>query len=388
VRQPPPLTSVIQYPVTISVAVMAILATLAKEGGWDVSFMYEDYRISQGQVWRLLTSAFPHVNWIHLAFNVYWLWVFGTLVEEVFGWLWTTGMVLLFAVGSAAADFAISNGGIGLSGVDYGLFALLWVLSGKDSRFRNAIDGQTIALFVFWFFLCIYMTWTGIMPVGNVAHGMGAALGASVGFCIVAEGSKRRLIETTLGLVTVAVILLAIFGRSFVNLSPRTWQQYAFQGYEAILAHDYQSAVDDLKKALELNGQDADTWYNLGFAYQELEKLEEATDAYGHAYDLRPSSKQNRHALVYCKSQLAYQAQIQGKNEEAVKFYQAALALDDSNARNWYNLAHAYLQLGNLASAKEAAEHAAKLDPEDPDNQKLKDFLQKALDQPKKETNP
>ena len=44
-----------------------------------------DCRAWKGQPWRLVTSALPHVDLLHLAFNLYWLWAFGTTVEGVFG---------------------------------------------------------------------------------------------------------------------------------------------------------------------------------------------------------------------------------------------------------------------------------------------------------------
>jgi len=47
-----------------------------------------------------------------------------------------------FAVGSSAAEFALFQGGIGLSGVGYGLFGLLWVLSWHASDFAGGVDSQ------------------------------------------------------------------------------------------------------------------------------------------------------------------------------------------------------------------------------------------------------
>ena len=87
------------------------------------------------------------------------------------------GIVLLFAAGSSAADYAVSFGGIGLSGVIYGLFGLLWVLS-RYNPDRGAVDPNTDVVFTAWFFLCIVLTYTGSMNVANVAHGAGTAWAA------------------------------------------------------------------------------------------------------------------------------------------------------------------------------------------------------------------
>src|SRR5439155_25951067 len=110
-----------------------------------------DARAWHGQPWRLASSALPHIDLIHLAFNLYWLWVFGTLVESVLGHWATAGLMLLFAVGSCAAEYALFDGGVGLSGIGYALFGMLWVLAPRDPRFAGAVDRQVIALFLGWF---------------------------------------------------------------------------------------------------------------------------------------------------------------------------------------------------------------------------------------------
>jgi membrane associated rhomboid family serine protease len=140
--------------------------------------------IRRGELWRLVTSIFPHAGILHLAFNIYWLWVFGTLVEEIFGHLKTAALIVLFAVGSGAWEFALASGGVGLSGVGYGLFGLIWMLSRHDERFKDAIDARTVQLFVGWFFFCIVATVTNTMPVANIAHGTGAVLGILAGLAI------------------------------------------------------------------------------------------------------------------------------------------------------------------------------------------------------------
>jgi membrane associated rhomboid family serine protease len=124
----------------------------------EISPLLESAMIRRGEIWRLLTSAFPHRDILHLAFNVYWLWVFGTAVEQVYGHLKTAGLFALFAVGSGSMEFALARGGVGLSGVGYGLFGLLWVLSSRDEKFSDAIDQRTVQLFVGWFVFCVATT--------------------------------------------------------------------------------------------------------------------------------------------------------------------------------------------------------------------------------------
>jgi membrane associated rhomboid family serine protease len=162
-------------------------------GKVDISPLYESAEIRRGQLWRLVTSIFPHIDILHLAFNLYWLWVLGTVVERVYGHAKTILLLALLAVGSNSLDFAFDQGGVGLSGVGYGLFGLLCVLSERDERFRGAIDRRTVQLFVGWFFICIVTTLTHTFVVANVAHGAGAILGALAGLASTLPNRRRAL---------------------------------------------------------------------------------------------------------------------------------------------------------------------------------------------------
>jgi membrane associated rhomboid family serine protease len=257
--------------------------------GHDVSFLTEDAHVRRGEWWRFLTSAFPHVNAIHLAFNVYWVWVLGTLVETVFGHLPAAAIFVLFAVVSGAAEYALFDGGVGLSGVGYGLVALLWVLGRRDGRFAGAVDSTTIGLFVVWFLVCIATTVQGSMPVGNVAHAAGALVGALLGVTI-ASRDRRRFAGVAATLVlAVAGLLGATAARPYVNRSRHPGLDEARLGYEALDAKRDEEAVRWLDEATALDPKDARSWFNLGIAYQRLGKSKDAAAAYATAYRLEPT---------------------------------------------------------------------------------------------------
>ena len=63
--------------------------------------------------WRLFLSVLPHIGFLHIFFNVYWLWVLGTALEEVFGHAKTAALIVLFGVVSMTAEFALFEGGVG-----------------------------------------------------------------------------------------------------------------------------------------------------------------------------------------------------------------------------------------------------------------------------------
>jgi GlpG protein len=296
-RRLPSLALFPQFPVTATVGSLAVLVRMLQWKGDDVSFLYPAGTLILQQPWRLLTTALPHVNEAHLAFNLYWLWVFGTVLEKTLGSLRTLGMVLLFAAGSDAAELAVSDGGIGLSGVGYGMFALLWFLSRKDPRFAGAVDRQTVVLFVAWFFLCIWMTVQGIMPVGNVAHGTGAVLGFSLGWVLTAPGKGLTLPRALLAAECLLLALGVTIGRPYINRSPWLGQELAFRGYTALLNNDNREAVRMFRQAVALNDRESAWWFDLGVAYARLGQERDALEAWRRALALDPEKEQYRSAL-------------------------------------------------------------------------------------------
>ena len=80
--------------------------------------------IAAGQNWRLVTAMFLHAGLLHIAFNAYALWVFGSVVEQELGRVrflliyFTTGIV------ASAASYAFGPNavGVGASGAIFGIF--------------------------------------------------------------------------------------------------------------------------------------------------------------------------------------------------------------------------------------------------------------------------
>jgi Rhomboid family len=112
--QSPKLTEFPKYPVITVVSLLAIAVTIAWWMKVDVSVLFESAQIQRGQLWRLLTSVLPHLDLLHLIFNLWWLWILGTTVERVFGHLKTVLLFLLFAIGPNAFQYGFSDSGAGL----------------------------------------------------------------------------------------------------------------------------------------------------------------------------------------------------------------------------------------------------------------------------------
>jgi membrane associated rhomboid family serine protease len=295
-RAAPKWTESLHDPVIAGTSVLAIAVTIAWWSKLDVSPLFETAMIRRGETWRLITNIFPHIDILHLAFNIYWLWVFGTLVEQVYGHLRTAALIILFALGSGSVEFASALGGVGLSGVVYGFFGLLWVLSRRDDRFRDAVDERTVQLFVLWFFLCIVTTMLHVFSVGNIAHGAGAVLGALTAAAIVIP-RRRVVVDVGIGLILLFGLWGSTLGRPKINLSEKAGYEEGKWGYDDLISNHNQQAARWLGDAVIYHPKMAVYWYDLGIAYQRLGNATAAKFAYQKAHQLEPNDAQYSDAL-------------------------------------------------------------------------------------------
>jgi membrane associated rhomboid family serine protease len=270
-----------RYPVTAGIAVAALVVSLAHWAGVELPLFF-DVRFAI-QPWRLVTSMLPHVNGLHLLFNFCWLWTFGTALERSLGsWRFMALVAALESV-SAAAEYALLVGGIGLSGVVYGLLGFLWA-RGTDPRYQPFVQPATVWLFVFWFFLCLALTLAEIWPVANVAHAAGAVAGVALGAlpANTARGRHARLAGAT-GLVALALAGATVL-RPSVNLSrDDAATRDGYLGYRALLAGQDMQAAALLAMAVRLDGSRRPAWFNLGLALSRLDLPEPARQAFAAA---------------------------------------------------------------------------------------------------------
>ncbi len=304
--QPPSLSRFPHYPVTSGVALASVLVTGLWWSGHAIEALLMNFEVWDGwQLWRAVTSILPHVNFFHLAFNLYWFWAFGTLVERIYGHFRFAGIILLFALTSSLLEFALFGGGVGLSGVGYGLWAMLWVLERRDVRFAGAVDSKTSQMFVGWFLLCVALTFFDIMPVANLAHAGGAAMGALLGLATSSRGVSRR--QSVAGLV--GLLILSLVGATlfwpWIAFSQYAQAELEYEGSQALEHNEDQRARRLLEISAHLRHAPARNWYNLGIAYQRLKQYEAALAAFEHAAQMPEATADMRQVAQEMKDYLA-----------------------------------------------------------------------------------
>ena len=117
----------------------------------------------------------------------------------------TAGLYALLATGSSLAEYDFGGQGVGLSGVGYGLFGFLRVLSRRDRHFAGSVDEQTVVLFIAWFFLCIVLTVKDVMHIANVAHAAGCLLGLLTGYAVTGRYGRNPWLCGAVGAMLLAV---------------------------------------------------------------------------------------------------------------------------------------------------------------------------------------
>ncbi|CAN5619595.1 hypothetical protein BH23CHL7_BH23CHL7_08340 [soil metagenome] len=142
-----------------------------------------------GEWWRLFTVTLVHGSLIHLAFNMYALFIVGPLVEAMYGRSLFIAFYLLAAVaGSTASYLTIANPSVGASGAIFGLFGVLAVSTRvhKPALGRGASALSTQILMLIVLNIIIGFTFPGI---DNAAHLGGLAAGGWLGLVVVPRGA-------------------------------------------------------------------------------------------------------------------------------------------------------------------------------------------------------
>ena len=81
--------------------------------------------VAGGQFWRLFTAMFLHVGLLHVALNAYFFWLFGRVVESVYGKTWMLLIYLVAGFLASVASYAfgpVTTLAVGASGAISGVF--------------------------------------------------------------------------------------------------------------------------------------------------------------------------------------------------------------------------------------------------------------------------
>ncbi len=171
--------------------------------------------IADGEYYRLFTSMFIHYGLLHLAFNMWALWVLGRELEERLGPGRFLTLYLLSGVGGSVACYLFTPAAqaAGASGAIYGLFAALFVVFRRLNRDTSSIITVLVINLIFSF---------TVPGISIAAHLGGLAIGALMGVALAypPREIRNRVLVGAVGALVLIFGALVVLQTSAINAMP------------------------------------------------------------------------------------------------------------------------------------------------------------------------
>lgn len=280
----------------------------------------------EGEWWRLISSMFLHIGFLHLAMNMLALYYLGTVVERIFGSKRFLVIYFMSGIAGSLTSFAFAmNVSAGASGAIFGLFGALLFFGTIHKKVFFQTMGRNIITIV-----SINIVLGFAVPQIDMGAHLGGLIAGFIASAIVHLPRLKKITVQFIALIIYILMLssLLIFGlRSTTNAI--TYQLIKIE--EHIQEEDYEAVVTQTTNALENPGQfAAELLFQRSVAYIEL-----------------------------------------NKNELAITDLEESIAFKEDFPEVYHNLAILYHASGLQEKAEEMAEKAYHLKPDDTEYQKL-----------------
>jgi membrane associated rhomboid family serine protease len=193
----------------IAINVIAYVVTVAGGGSingpagqiFDKGDLYA-FAVAHGDWWRIVTSGFMHASLLHIAFNMYFLYFLGTLLEPAIGKLRFGALYAVSLVGGSFGALLISpnSATVGASGAVFGLLgAAILAMRARGIDPMQSGLGITLLLNL----AITFFPGSGISIGGHVG---GLLAGGILGYLMLDAAERRRI--STAAVYGVAAVML------------------------------------------------------------------------------------------------------------------------------------------------------------------------------------
>ena len=128
--------------------------------------------LADGGWWRLLTPTLLHFSWLHITFNLLWVWEVGRRIEYIHGWRWLAVVTMTASVAANAlqAIFAPMQLFGGMSGVVFAYlgYVMIWDWLRPNSRIGLA---KGIYLVMLAYLILGFSGFIDLLGLGSLANG-------------------------------------------------------------------------------------------------------------------------------------------------------------------------------------------------------------------------
>lgn len=159
--------------------------------------------------YRFLTTAFLHANFLHIAVNMYALWIVGPYLEQMLGRWRFLALYLVSALGGSVAVLVLADPQtvawvtpvVGASGAVFGAFAAILMVLRRTGR-----DASQILILILINLVLGFV----VAGISWQAHLGGLLTGLALGALYAYAPAARRAAVSVLGTVAVAVVLVVL----------------------------------------------------------------------------------------------------------------------------------------------------------------------------------
>jgi membrane associated rhomboid family serine protease len=173
--------------VLLGTVVVSLVAMGDQSGALERALWLDHPDVIHGQLYRLLSVTLVHAGLLHLALNMYALWIIGPIAEGIWGPRLFGLFYLLTAIGGSTASFLFGAPGIPSVGASGAILGLVGVLM-AGTRAHNPVLDRRARQIVPQLGLFVILTLAfGFVPgtlIDNSAHIGGLLVGLWLGFLV------------------------------------------------------------------------------------------------------------------------------------------------------------------------------------------------------------
>ncbi|MUK87123.1 rhomboid family intramembrane serine protease [Ornithinibacillus sp. L9] len=230
--------------------------------------------IIDGEWWRIVSSMFLHIGFLHLFMNMLAVYYLGTLVEKIYGSWRFLVIYFLAGVGGGITSFAFTvNVSAGASGALFGLFGALLYFGLMYKRIFFQTIGTGLLVII-----AINLVFGFVVPQVDAGAHIGGLIAGFIGAAIVQLPKQRKTMKSFAFIIIFIVLLvgLILFGIQHNKNSSEFQLAYI---EKLIKEKEYESVIDNA--TLGLNNKDEFEpllLFQRSYAYIGLNKIDLAIE--------------------------------------------------------------------------------------------------------------
>lgn len=197
-----------------------------QSGVFQLGVLWGQATFGADEWWRLFTSGFLHYGPIHIAVNMFSLWMMGRALEPVFGKVRYLALYFVSMLGASTAVLLFDNLDGGTAGASGALFGLMGAYAVIVLKLRLNPTGLIITLA-----LNAFITF-GVANISILGHVGGLVTGALVTVAMLYAPQQRQATYQAAGVAILVVAMIGLLIYKDTEVATQTCQFVQYRGQE------------------------------------------------------------------------------------------------------------------------------------------------------------